>query len=320
MFNLNLDKNKAYVVGYSTGVDSTALLHYMLKHKYKVRAVFCKQYQNDVDPMWEDEDTAIKVCQALNVPLTLLRVHSYSKNGGLEANTRNARYFAIAGNVAKNEIFLTAHHANDQVETVLLKFLRGTGLSGMKGMQTEQSLTFIENNEVRHLSIVRPLLNVSKDKILQYAQAYNLEWYDDISNQDRDIKRNFVRLDLLPLIAKQFNQFEKHILKLTHYLQEAERNLMDLAEIDLNSVQITELPLITRWDKRDMKKMSKDRLSNMVRYYFKKKYNHILTEKEYHEIFKRIFSVNNECNIHNKVKIIVSSNEICFEKIVLPTY
>lgn len=315
MFTLLLDKSKHYVVGYSTGVDSTALLHYMKAHHYNVRAICCKQLQNNQDHFWENAELAQQVCSQLDIPLTILTIHSESKNGGLEAKARITRYMAIAENLQENEVFLTAHHNDDVVETVFMQMLRGTGLSGLKGMLSTQNLTFELEGKKRSLEIHRPLLHVSKKELRQYAEEYQLKWFEDSSNRDTNLKRNFIRLELLPLIVAKLGSISKQIIKMTNYIQEAEKNLMDLAEIDIHSVQISDYPLSTKWDKQDVKKLSKERISNLIRYFFKKKYNHTLSESEYSELFKRIFSVNSEFNLHNKVKVKINQKEIEFEKI-----
>ena len=313
--NLMLDKSKTYVVGYSTGVDSTALLHYLKQHNYKVRAICVKHYVNNEFTNGINEQIAKELCTQLDIDLTILTVNFSSVNGGFEHNARIERYSAIAKNLLEHEIFLTGHHNDDLVETVFLQMLRGTGLKGLSGIKPEQSL--VVNNHV--ININRPLLKIAKAELIAYAVNNNLKWYEDVTNEDDNIKRNFLRLNIFPLLKEKYAHLNKNITRLTEYMQEADRNLMDLAEIDINSVQLSDLPLITKWDKQDLKKLSKDRISNLIRYFFKKKYNLILSENEYHEIFKRVFSVRNESVIQNKVKLSISHSEISFEKIINPS-
>ena len=104
----------------------------------------------------------------------------------------------------------TAHHANDNIETVLMNLFRGTGIKGLRGIQPVQS------------SIIRPLLNVTKEAILDYAKTHNLNWVEDSSNSSDKYTRNFIRNKIIPLMEQAIPRDEMGFEKTMEMLSEAE--------------------------------------------------------------------------------------------------
>lgn len=109
-------------------------------------------------------------------------------------------------------LLATAHHADDNIETVLMNLFRGTGLQGLRGIQYYMS----------ERSIIRPLLGLSKENILQYAQQHGLHWREDASNASDKYTRNFFRNQLLPAVEKVYPQARQNITQTIERLREVE--------------------------------------------------------------------------------------------------
>lgn len=122
----------------------------------------------------------------------------------LETAARDLRYAAIASvaeSTGRDRVFL-GHHADDQIETVLLHLFRGTGSRGLAGMEVEFSRRVGDTT----LHLLRPLLDVSRDEILRYAKENGLEWREDESNRSSFALRNRIRHQLLPVIENTFGR------------------------------------------------------------------------------------------------------------------
>jgi tRNA(Ile)-lysidine synthase len=183
------------VVGYSGGLDSTVLLH-RFANEPVLRARGLRAVHVHHGLQAEAADWAahcVRQAQALGVPVRVLEVQVRRDAGsGLEAAAREARYAALSATLAPGDVLATAHHLDDQAETFLLRALRASGPDGLGAMRP-----------LRRLGDAwqwRPLLELPRETLLAYAQAHGLEWIEDPSNSVPDPDRNFLRLQLLPLL------------------------------------------------------------------------------------------------------------------------
>ncbi len=184
------------LIAFSGGLDSSALLHLLAhsEHGLRLRAIHVHHgLQADADA-WAAH--CQRVCDALQVPLQIARVEVRNAGTGLEAAARHARYRAIADALDENEILVTAHHRDDQAETFLLRALRASGPDGLAAMRPWRHFA-------RGLHW-RPLLDVAHAQLLDYATRHGLAWIEDASNSNRDFDRNFLRLDVLPLLRTRW--------------------------------------------------------------------------------------------------------------------
>ncbi len=137
------------------------------------------------------------VCRALNVPFRVLRIDARPAPGeSPEAAARRARYAALAAELSPDSALLTAHHRDDQAETLLLQLLRGAGPHGLAAMPAVSRLG--------QGWLLRPLLNVDRAELLAYARAHDLQWIEDASNQDTGFDRNYLRHRVLPLLRERW--------------------------------------------------------------------------------------------------------------------
>lgn len=188
-------------LGFSGGLDSTVLLHLLCCWRDAglltagLRALHIHHGLQSAADDWLQH--CQRQCQRWQVPLSVRRVQVANTAGrGLEEAARAARYEAFLQLLARDEGLLLAHHADDQAETVLLHLLRGSGVLGLAAMPALRDLD-------GH-PLLRPLLSVSRQELLDYACSHGLQWVEDPSNGDQHHDRNFLRHDILPRLAARW--------------------------------------------------------------------------------------------------------------------
>lgn len=163
-------------------------------------------------------------CQRCAVPLDIVRVEVPRDSGeGLEAAARRMRH-AVFAECAADWLAL-AHHRDDQAETVLLNMLRGTGIAGAAGMLAERP-------QVHGPALVRPLLNVPRALIEDYAAEQALCWIEDESNDDMHYRRNYLRQEVMPQLEEKFPGARKALARAASHFAEGALLLDELAAID----------------------------------------------------------------------------------------
>ena len=190
---------KAVCVAYSTGPDSTALLHAAHRlHKLdllKLRALHVNHGLHADSQQWQA--LAEQQCRRFNVPLTCVRVNVDVSNASMETAAREARYSAFAEHLYAHEVLLMAHHQRDQAETVLLHLLRGSGADGLCGMPQSRPL----GNTGAWL--LRPWLHCPPAQLHTYCHQHDLPCSTDSSNHDPQHDRGWLRSELLPLLVQR---------------------------------------------------------------------------------------------------------------------
>jgi tRNA(Ile)-lysidine synthase len=200
------------LVAVSGGPDSVALLHLLeeLCEEFRLQLEIAHlQHGIRADDAKEDARFVGQLAAKLDLPfhlkeIDLPQMKSAAGKGNLEAMARAERYrfFAEVARDRKLDKVATAHTQDDQAETVLMWFLRGAGLNGLGGM-SPLHLFDIAGGDSAGLTVIRPLLEVSKAEVLQYLAERRLSFRADRSNQDINLLRNWIRLDLLPLIVRR---------------------------------------------------------------------------------------------------------------------
>jgi tRNA(Ile)-lysidine synthase len=183
---------EGYLIAYSGGADSTALLHLFSQSK-NVRAIHINHGLQDEADAWQNHCQTS--CKKLGIELI---IENAILKDASENSCRKARYGFFKKHLKPNEILLTAHHTQDQAETVLLKLLRGTGISGLTGM-----------DKLRKFSngfMARPLLVYSPRQLKDYLNVNNISWIEDASNKDNSYRRNYIRNEILPALQLHFPQ------------------------------------------------------------------------------------------------------------------
>ena len=206
------------LVAVSGGSDSMALIHFLYTNINKFKDINNINYEIAVvhvnhmlrDKAIEETNYVERYCLSKSIKFfkTYIDINKVCKEKGIgtEECARNLRYEffnKICNEEGYNKIVL-AHNKNDNVETILLNILRGSGIKGLCGM------------EYKFKNLIRPLLEISKDDINKYCSQNNVKYYIDQSNLENVYTRNKVRNELLPYIKKDFNiNFDESILRLS---------------------------------------------------------------------------------------------------------
>ena len=207
-------RGKHLVAGLSGGVDSVVLLHLLRdlapRHGYALSALHVHHGLSPNADAWAR--FCRKLCREWGVPLAVRRVSVQRKGRGLEAAAREARR-AVFARLRAHAIAL-AHQLDDQAETVLLNLLRGAGTRGAAAMPAAGKLG-------RKL-LLRPLLDAPRREILAYARAHRLAWIEDESNRDDALTRNFLRLQVGPLLEQRFPRWRESLARAARHFAAAD--------------------------------------------------------------------------------------------------
>lgn len=203
-------------VAFSGGMDSSVLLH-ALAQLPAARARGLRAIHVDHDLQADSANWAAHCrdfAAALDVSLQVVRVRVERAAGtGLEDAARRARYTAFADALRPGEILVLAQHRGDQGETVLLKLLRGAGPEGLGAMRA-----------LRRFGkgyLWRPLLDLPRTTLVDYANVHALRWIDDPSNAHTHLARNFLRHEILPHLAQHWPQAEAALAHSATWLRAA---------------------------------------------------------------------------------------------------
>lgn len=210
-------------LGYSGGLDSTVLLHLLAAASLPVHAVHVNHGLSPWADQWQDRCAAF--ADRLGIEFTALRVRVDAGRGGLEKAARSARYAAFRQLLQPGDQWLLAHHADDQVETFLLRLLRGAGALGLAGMA--------ESRPLGRGMLLRPLLGADRAALEQYARAHSLDWIEDESNADERLERNYLRARVVPLLRARWPVAQR-VARACDNLREAAGLLAEVADGDLS--------------------------------------------------------------------------------------
>lgn len=211
IFKETIERRKLFSAGdrlllaVSGGVDSVVLCELCKRVGYSFVIAHCN-FQLRGEESKRDEEFVRKLAGQYSVEFVLARfdTESYAAENKLSVQVaaRDLRYnwFKQFIDEKKADWILTAHHADDNIETVLMNFFKGTGISGLRGIP--------EKND----RIVRPLLGIRKAQLLDFAKTTDLHWVEDSSNVSDKYSRNYFRNQLIPLVGQLYPQAEENIL------------------------------------------------------------------------------------------------------------
>lgn len=216
------------LVAYSGGLDSTVLLHALaLAHPGRVRAIHVHHGLHANADTWAAH--CQRMCDAWTVPLCIAKVDVVDVNAGPEGAARAARHAAFQAHMQGGEWLALAHHRDDQAETFLLRALRGSGPDGLASMRPLRAFGAG--------MMWRPLLDLPRAMLHAYAQAHELTWIEDPSNQRSEFDRNFLRNEVLPLLRRRWPQADAAFARSALLCQNAHALLTDSDLGDLERVR-----------------------------------------------------------------------------------
>lgn len=213
----------------SGGQDSMVLLNALAQADLPIRALHVHHGLQAEADQWAE--FCLDVTRVMGIVCEIKRVEVVKQpRRGLEDSARSARYRALWQSVPPSGALLTAHHQRDQAETFMLRVLRGSGVKGLAGMR---EVSPHDNNR----QLIRPLLSVSHQAIVDYAQAQKLAWIEDPSNENTLLTRNWIRHQVLPILAPNHPEQAIHQLAQTcDHLAEANALLDLMAQEDWQSI------------------------------------------------------------------------------------
>ena len=198
--NIKLDKEKFIICAVSGGVDSIALLHVLYNLSYKVVLAHVNHHLREESAIEEAHMQAL--AKSLNIPYEQYDFyHNEDENFEGQAHDERYDFFKSCALKYRTNIIATAHHQDDQIESVLIKIMQGSNLYGYGGIK-------IANYDGKFLTI-RPLLCVNKDEIYNYVKKNNYIYFEDKTNLSDDYLRNRIRHHITPLLKKEANIDEK---------------------------------------------------------------------------------------------------------------
>ncbi len=246
-------------VGYSGGLDSTVLLHVVthLLATEKISAIHINHQLNPAADEWAQRCRAS--CAALGVGLVEATVRVEKRKHGLEQAAREQRYAVFAKVMEENDFLLLAHHADDQVETILYRLLRGSGPRGLAGMPQSRALG--------RGRLLRPLLKFTRADLKEYGVRHGLSWVEDESNQHTGFDRNYLRHRVIPALAERWPDYRTRIALSADLCAGADRLNRVLARADLDVLKERRERLGHSIDIAALQALDGQRGANVLRYW-----------------------------------------------------
>jgi len=232
-----IPSNKKIWIAYSGGLDSHVLLHALtelaqqsnapIQHN-QLNAIHINHGWNKNAEQWSNH--CGEICAKLNIPYKTIQVNARHETGeSPEACARAARYAAFAQFIQPGDYLLTAHHQDDQAETLLVQLFRGAGVTGLAAMP--ELAAFAQG---WHL---RPLLNINRADLLKYAEQHELKWIEDDSNNNEKYTRNYLRHNTLKDLQKRWPNVSATLTRVALHCAEAAELIALFAEEDLKNTQ-----------------------------------------------------------------------------------
>jgi len=220
---LSLTKSHTYILSVSGGVDSMSLFHYLKTHDFKFVAVHFDHQKRTLSKL--DGELIESLCSENQIPYHYIKLSI--KSGNFQDSARQERYRLLQSiaDQYNTPYILTAHHADDQIETIMMKLIRGSNLLGYSGMYP--------TTKIGKYTYLKPLLGYSKEDLYNYAKENNVQFNEDSSNQDDDYLRNRIRHHVTPLLKKEndvlkhFNQFSIQSRLASEYIRNESKQFLN---------------------------------------------------------------------------------------------
>lgn len=288
-----ISKPRHWLVALSGGVDSIVLLHTLStlreRFAFTLSAVHVHHGLSPNADSWQS--LCEQACQAQQIPLYTEHVSVDLESGlGVEATAREARYVALERwrqQLAADAI-VTAHHLQDQAETLLLQLVRGAGVKGLSAMGAWDVDRFL----------LRPLLAVPKHTLLQYAAAHQLTWVEDESNADTRYDRNFIRQEVMPGMRARYPQLDMALSRSASHLAEAQTLLDTLAQQDLIQCDLREEWLGQSIAISHLHCLGDVRAKNVLRFWFQQRQLRMPNTEQLQDYWQQLSSVKPHRYLH----------------------
>ncbi|MDO9049935.1 MAG: tRNA lysidine(34) synthetase TilS [Methylotenera sp.] len=289
----HLSSQPKLLVALSGGLDSCVLLHLLAEVKhlflFELQAMHVHHGLSPNADAWTE--LCAKTCESLHVPLQVVYVNvDPSSKQGIEAAARELRYQALFnhkfGEILPDYV-VTAHHQDDQAETLLLQLLRGAGVKGLSSMAAL--------DETRRL--LRPLLDVPRLALKEYAVQHQIEWCEDESNDNTQYERNFVRHNVMPVLETHFPSAKSVIARTASHLAEANSLLDTLATLDARELLLNNSLCLQGLSQLDI-----PRAKNVLRWWFAQNQLAMPNAEHLTEIIQQLLNAKPDADVNIKLQ------------------
>lgn len=303
--------NNPIVVGVSAGPDSMCLLD--LLQKQNANIIICHINHNVRKESIKEEEYLRKYAQEHKLIFESMKIDSYAEHN-FENEARKKRYSfyeKILKKYNSKKLFL-AHHGDDLIETVLMKIVRGSNLEGYAGIKSVSN--------IKDYQIIRPLLSVTKEEIINYNKSHNITYFIDSSNTNTDYTRNRYRQNILPLLKSEDKDVHKRFLKYSNILLEYDNYTKKLVKENINKIYQNNII-----DINELLKLDNFLIKNTLYYILNNIYDNepnIITEKHINSIIDMIYNSrpNLSINLPNNRILVKEYNKLIIKNnIVIPS-
>jgi tRNA(Ile)-lysidine synthase len=282
----NVSDNSQVIVGYSGGLDSQTLLYALNKLRksryFNLLAIHVNHNLSKNSDKWQLHCEDFCKLNDINFITESICI-SKSKDTSLEMACREARYQVFKKNTDKNTIIVTAHHQDDQAETLLLQLVRGSGVQGLGAIKPMQN--FYDG------SLARPLLNISKEDISKYAEDNNLKFCTDESNSNLNFRRNFMRHKVLVMLEELYPGVKSSIARSAYLCSQTHTMLDNYLADDYKLIAKNNCILLDKF-----KLFSKSKQSELLRYWLRKQKASMPSHKKCMQILLQVTTAKHDSN------------------------
>lgn len=284
------ENSNSWVFAYSGGVDSCVMTDIVSKLKpdhisLKLIHVNHGLGQKEAS-LWAEQ--ARLTAEKIGAEFITTEFNMDETKSGIEEEARQLRYDFITSHLNEGDVLFMGHHKNDQAETILFRLFRGTGVRGLTGIPKQRP--------IGKGLLFRPMLNVSRQDIYDYAINHNIHWYEDDSNVDTQFSRNFLRHDVLPLIQSRWGKLLDHLSALSGKAAEMHELCIEIATEDFNRLsyynEIGDLSI----DCDRLQELSVNRQKNLVSYILESKLNINQESKTFKNTLQVLLKENKCCS------------------------
>ena len=287
-------QEEAFLLAVSGGVDSMVLLEifFELQKKFKTLSFSVVHIHHHLRKESDEEEEMVRnFCGERNISIEVYHwEQGFEQTVGIEEKARKFRYQKLEEAMKKNKAsyVVVAHHADDQVETVLMKLTRGSTIEGIAGMKPIRPF-----NEGY---LIRPFLTVDKEKLYEYASIHQIPYREDESNSSLEYTRNRFRKEVIPLLKQENSKLNQKIQEFTQTLQEQQELILELVHQWMEQ-QLIELQNGWSWNKESYIKQPVA-LQKVILVELSKKLGGLLSAKNVLDIQEAILSDTSQMNLN----------------------
>ena len=269
------------VLAFSGGIDSCVLMHLLSSHQRSCKILVWHVNHGLQAVAGEMETFCRSAAGRYELDIEVSQLSLDPEMANLESEAREARYALFEQALTPTDCLLTAHHAEDQVETLLLNILRGSGSSGLRGIARRRS--------IGRSILLRPMLEISRADIAEYASIHKIDWYDDPSNKSQRFNRNYLRHQIVPRIKSRWPGYLESIRSVISIQAETQQALDELGAQDYQQVrhqcERENSDLLCR---NTFRHLSYARQKNLIRFWLKKYNCASLPQSRLNELIRQL--------------------------------